>query len=149
MFYQPDLSVVCLLIPVSIKSGHEIICNKLFRFECIYLEYPFRNAHNSSTKRRNTFKIKVLESNRRDLSIDTLKSQFGSEVAEIPKNGLHVYGLYGKGRIYTYTLYIYGVYCCSGRIPHSLIYMHYVCSICVAALYELSTELSGSYDSTH
>ena len=88
MFYQLDLSFVFLLIPVSIKSGHEIFCNKLFRFDCIYLENPHRNAYNSSTKRRNIFLVKILELNRPDLSIDTLKSSFEPEVVEIRENGL-------------------------------------------------------------
>ena len=120
VLYQLDIFVVLLLIPVSIKCDYEMFWNKLFRVECMYLEYPHRNAQNFSRKHiRNTFKIIVLETTWRDLFLDTLKSKFGSEVAKTEENGLQVYGLYGNYRIYTYTVHIYGVYWFFERKPHS------------------------------
>ena len=74
------------------------------------MEYPHRSADNFSTIRQNIFKIIVLEITQRDLSLDTVKSKFGSEVAKIEENGVQVYGLYGNYRIYTHTVYMYGVY---------------------------------------
>ena len=105
VFYRLDRFVVFLLIPVSTNFCYETFCNKLFRFERICLEYPHRNPHNFSTKRWNTFKIVVLESNRRDLSIDTSNYKFGSEVAKIEENGLREYVAYGKIAVYICTAY--------------------------------------------
>ena len=98
------------LIPVSIKSYAWIICNKLFCFECIYLEFRHQSAYYFRTKYRNTSSGIFSEIAWRDLSIEILKSWFGSEVAKIEENGLQVYDVYGFFRIYTYIVYIYGVY---------------------------------------
>ena len=66
--------IIFLLIPVSIKSCASIFCNKLFRFECIYLEFRHSSAYNifnetSEHARKNVFGKSLKRSLHRDLKI--------------------------------------------------------------------------------
>ena len=98
-----DIFVILLLIPASIKSYACIFCNKIFCFECIYLEFRHRSAYNFRKKYRNTSTGMLVESGWQELSVETLKSWFESEVEKIEENGLQVYDVYGNFRINTHT----------------------------------------------